>query len=185
MTRSLLPVSARGVVFGVGTVSATIALGVLLQAPRESQEEPVVETGVPTEISPQELVALAGSAGHVVYWAGPASPGFKLELTRDGDGRLFLRYLPDSAPLGDREGAYTTVATYPVEDAFDVARRAARRRGMTSDRVPGGGIAVSNRRRPTGIYLAYPGSDYLVEVFAPAPGAARKLVLSQNVAPVR
>ena len=56
---------------------------------------------------------------------------------------------------------------------------------MVSRAAPGGGLAIWSKKRPTSVYLAYPGSDYLVEVFDPSAERARELVLSGEVAPIR
>ena len=43
--------------------------------------------------------------------------------------------------------------------------------------IPGGGVAFQYKNRPTSVYLAYPGSDYQVEVYDPHAGRAGKLLL--------
>jgi hypothetical protein len=140
--------------------------------------------GAPREVSVQELRSAAEAAGHPLYWAG-AVPGRRLELTKNARGHLFVRYLPADARVGDDRPAFTTVGTYPQEDAYQAAERSARRRGSTRRDAPGGGIAVWTRDSPTSVYLAYPGSDVLVEIYDPDPERARELVLSGEVGPVR
>lgn len=150
-----------------------------------SEDEPgrVVEAGVPTEASVEDLRSFAHSLGHVVYWAG-VLPGRKLELTHSRSGDVFVRYLPNQAPIGDRSPDFTTVATYPRSDAYAATDRAARRRGAVKRRAPGGGLAVG-RKRSRSVYLAYPGSDFLVEVYDPSERGAWNLALSGRVGPVR
>jgi hypothetical protein len=51
--------------------------------------------------------------------------------------------------------------------------------------LSGGGIAVYRKRGSTHVYVAYPGSNYQIEVFDPTPGKARRLVAAESVSPVR
>ena len=48
-------------------------------------------------------------------------------------------------------------------------------------KLPGGGIAAVNPRFPRSVYLAYPGSDYEIEVFDPSLAHARQLVTSGQI----
>jgi hypothetical protein len=52
-----------------------------------------------------------------------------------------------------------------------------RSKGMKSERVPGGGLAVWRTGQGTSVYVAYPRVRYLVEVFDPSPVRARALAL--------
>ena len=51
--------------------------------------------------------------------------------------------------------------------------------------IAGKGLAVYRPSAVTNVYLAYPGVNYQVEVFDPAPERARRLVASGKVTPVR
>ena len=172
--RLLLPL-----ILGALTVLAVL---VVLTLVRNDEEE--LQVGTPTEVSLEDLREFAASLGHVVYWAG-AVPGFKFELTHTRRGNTFVRYLPPTARIGDRRPLYTTVGTYPQSGAYATAGRAAKRRDMVRRTAPGGGIAVWSRRRPTSVYLAYPGADYLAEVYAVEPQEAQALALSGRVGPLR
>jgi hypothetical protein len=143
-----------------------------------------IRTGVATEVSVEQMRAFADSLGRAVYWAGPR-PHTRLELTRTQEGRIFVRYLPKNAPVGDRRPRYTTVATYPLRDAYAVAVREAQKPAMVRANAPVGGIAVWSKRRATSVYLAYPGTHALVEVFDPVAGRAPRLALSGAVGPIR
>jgi hypothetical protein len=140
--------------------------------------------GVPRVVSIQELRAAAERAGDPVFWAG-AIRGRKLELTENARGHLFVRYLPAGARVGDDRPAFTTVGSYPMADAYQSTERSAERRGSVRRDAPGGGIAVWTRDNPTSVYLAYPGTDVLVEVYDPDAARARELALSGEVGPVR
>jgi hypothetical protein len=138
----------------------------------------------PREVSIAELRSAAAEAGHPVYWAG-AIAGRRLELTQTGPGNIYVRYLPAGARVGDERPAFTAIGSYPVADAYRTTELSGQRRGAIERDAPGGGIAVWNRDSPTSVYLAYPGSDVLVEVYDPDPARARELALSGEVGPIR
>ncbi len=133
-------------------------------------------------VSVRELAALPSTVHHAVYWAGP-KPGFTYEITVTRAGLIFLRYLPPGVAVGANQ-AYLTIGTYPVKDALAAVRAIAKRLRTSSLTLSGGGLAVQDTQHPMSVYLAYPGSDYQVEVFDPAPERARSLVLSGRVAPI-
>ncbi len=159
-----------------------LAAGLLI---RGEAPPPPAKPPPAAEISPEQLRSFAAAQGHGVYWAGML-PGRKLELTENSRGDVFVRYLSAGAPLGDRRPEFTTVATYPLRvGAYDVATGAAKKKGMVSKKARGGGIAVWSRKRPTSVYLAYPTSNQLVEVYDPSAQRAQRLALSGEVKPVR
>ena len=131
-----------------------------------------------------QLRNLAASVGHDVYWAGPAGAGTELELTHEADGRIFVRYLS-----GDGRSATLarTSRRSPPTRCRRPWPRCAKRRTARRDypHLPGGGLAYLNAGGPTSVYLAWPGSDYEVEVFDPSPKHALDLVLDGAIVPVR
>jgi hypothetical protein len=133
--------------------------------------------------SAADLRALADELGHPIYWAG-ADPDKTYELTRTGDGRVYVRYLPPGVRVGDSRADYVTVGTYPRRDAVaDLKARAARLQVTTID-VPGGGFAYIDKERPTSAYIAYPGLDLQVELYAPDPEQTEDLLTGRRVRPV-
>jgi hypothetical protein len=136
-----------------------------------------------TAASIQRLNAFASSVGHPIYWVG-SQPRFTYELSRTKDGRVYIRYLPPGVKLGNPNPNYLTVGTYPQRHAFATLRAAARKQGVQTIRLAGGGLAFQYKGRPTSVYLAYPGSDYQIEVFDPSPARALQLVASGQVKPV-
>jgi hypothetical protein len=56
---------------------------------------------------------------------------------------------------------------------------------MQSRPAPGGGLATWSTERPSSVYLGFPGSNVLVEVYDPSPKRARELALSGRVGRVR
>jgi len=135
----------------------------------------------PTAASLAGLEAFARRAGHPVYWAGPKA-GFTYELSTTSDGRVFVRYLPAGVKPGDSRPLYTTVATYPFVGAYGALLRTATR--ATTIKLAHGGIGVVDAGYPKSIHLAFPGSDFQIEVYDPSPSAGRKLVASGAIAPV-
>jgi hypothetical protein len=137
----------------------------------------------PAAVSEAQLDKLASQADHPVYWAGAKSGAY--ELTRTTDGRIYVRYLPSNANVGDRSADYLTVGTYPEKAAFASLQRAAHRPGAVSAKLPENGLLVFNTSTPKSVYFGYPGANYQVEVYDASPEQARTLVLSGAVKPIR
>lgn len=123
--------------------------------------------------------SLARSLGHPVYWIGPR-PGYKYELTHTPQGNVYIRYLPPGEQVGGSQ-TYVTVATYPFKGALAALQGLAKQKDQLKIDLPGGGLAVVNKSYPKSIHLAFPGSDYQVEVFSPSPARVRNLVSSGRV----
>ena len=139
--------------------------------------------GVPVETSVIELRALAAEADAPIFWAGTA-PGTRFEVTETPAGKVFVRYLPPNVKVADKRPAFLTVGTYPYRRAYPVTDELSHQKGMARAPAPAGGLAVWNEKRPSSVYVAYPGSDLLVEVFSPKASEARRLVLDGEVGPV-
>ena len=134
--------------------------------------------------SEAELRSYAASASTPVYWAGPRADR-TYELTRTADGRVYVRYLPEGVDVGDPRPQFLTVGTYRRPNAWAELRRASREPGAVSRQLPNDGMMVFSRSRPTSVYVGYAGGRYQIEVYAPSPGSARKLVESGQIVPVR
>ncbi len=129
------------------------------------------------------LKALARSIGHPVYWAGPRQ-GAAYELRKTTDGLVYIRYLPAGTQAGANVAALT-VGTYPAQGAFATAVQQSRRSDSVQVPVTGGGVAFYGKSAPTSVYLAYPGSDFQIEVYDPSAAQARRLVTSGKIVPIR
>ena len=163
-----------------------VAIGwLLLSGSDDGDKEPVaISSSYPaTIVSAEELSDVADSLEHPVYWLGER-PGTRLELTRESNGDVYVRYLTGDAEPGDPRQDYVTVGTYPVTDAVAAVHRAAAQEGTGVRSAPGGGVVFSSPKRPENVYLAYPNSEYQIEVFAPGAGEASELVSSGGVIPV-
>jgi hypothetical protein len=162
-------------------VAAAVAVMAWIVVRDDGGEES--STGAPVAASVEDLRELSGTLGHPVYWAGERE-GTTYELTRAENGNVFIRYLPEGTELDDERPMFLTVGTYPYPNAYAAVRSASRTRGAFVRRVAGGGLAVSRRNLPRSVYLAYPRSNLLLEVYDPSPQRARRLVLSGQVRPV-
>ena len=160
--------------------SALTVLALQLRHERRSLDRRPVG---PVVLSAAQLEHFAAGAGQPVYWAGPRS-GYVYELTRTLSGRVFVRYLPQGYVAGDTRPEFMTVATYRTSAAYDDLRRATKT-GGSATAVAGGGSAVTWHHSTTNVYLAYPHTNYQVEVFNPVPGHARKLLLNGAIVPIR
>ena len=139
-------------------------------------------SGEPQAVDVFKLSDLAGDAGHPVYWAGHR-PSADYEWTKLSDGRIYVRYLTGGAPAGDPRPRFLTIGTYPVGNGPRALHKADTYPGNTIHKVPGGGLALINKNSSS-VYLAYPGSHYQIEVFAPDPAKALRLVTSGKIQPV-
>ena len=138
----------------------------------------------PVAATPASLRQLAASSGHSIYWVGRRSGTY--ELTQTSDGSIYVRYLPPGVRLGDSRPNFLTIGTYPHKNALATVRKAARRRGASTQKVGGGGLAVSNQAQPRSTYLAYKNDpDLLLEVYDPSPAQSRRTASSGRIVPVR
>jgi hypothetical protein len=184
---SRLPKVRLGAVIAIGVAAG---LGVWLATRDSVSSSP--PTSTPTTaagatgskvvpITPGGLQTLVGALQRPIYWAG-AESGKTYELTQSADGKVYLRYLPHGVAVGTQK-AELTVGTYPVASAFSVTQRGAERSG--SVRVPArGAVAFYNKNTPTNIYIAFPGTDYQIEVYDPSAAQAKELVRTGKIVPV-
>jgi hypothetical protein len=125
------------------------------------------------------LTTIAGSLNRPVYWAGTQT-GVGYELTAAPDGRMYVRYLPKGVAVGSRT-PYLTVGTYPLSNAFTATSAAAHKKGSVIVPSSAGAIAFYYRAHPTSVFVAYPSSDYQVEVYSPTAAQAKSLVTSGRI----
>ena len=129
-------------------------------------------------VSVSKLTSLSASLGHPIFWAG-AERGHTYELSRTKDGRVFIRYLPRGAKVGDPKPNYLSVGTYPQANAFAVLKATAKKQGVPTISLRGGGRAFVDKDAPDQCLsrvsrLRLPD----VEVYDPSPARARRLVVS-------
>ena len=134
-------------------------------------------------ISEKGLKTLAKALKQPLYWVGSES-NVTYELTQTPDGRIYIRYLPQGVKVGSRQ-RYLTVATYPLKNAYATTLSGASQKTSVKVSVGGGGVAYYGKQVPNSVYVAYPGSNYQIEVYDPSQGRARSLVTGGHVVPVR
>lgn len=139
-------------------------------------------TPKPKAASPAALKSLAGSLSHPIYWAGPKK-GYTYELNRNPNGSLYIRYLPPGVRVGSSK-TYLSVATYPFVGALAGIQRVGKQKGQRTIKLAGGGLAVYNPKIPNDVHLAFPGSNYQVEIYDPA-GKTRQIVASGQITVIR
>jgi hypothetical protein len=174
---------------GLAAVIVAVACWLLLRGGEDEGEgtastaPPVSVSTPPAVVDSTALRSLSAQLGHPLYWAGKR-PGTSLELTREGNGDVYVRYLTGGAKAGDPQARFVTVGTYPVPDAVAAVRRAAAEAKVEVAPVAHGGVAFTSPGRPGSVYLAYPGADYQIEVFTPKDGEALRLVKADRIVPV-
>jgi hypothetical protein len=136
----------------------------------------------PVVVSPKSLAKVATAAKRPIYWAGPL-PNKTYELTETTQGGFLLRYLPPEASIGIAT-PQLTIGTYPFAQPLAAIKRLGLAKGATLIKLAGGGLAVADPHFPRSIYLAFPGSNYEVEVFDPSLTRARQLVTSGQITAV-
>src|SRR5204863_5776379 len=107
------------------------------------------------------------------------------ELTKTGDGSSYIRYLPPGVTAGDPRPIFLTIGTYPRPNAFETVQKTAAQKGAKSVKLPGGGIGVPSPRNPKSVYMSYPKSPVLVEVFSTDAARSLRIVQQQAVVPVQ
>lgn len=144
-----------------------------------------LKAGVPRIMSVAQLRAFAADASGPVYWLRPGRSTARLEVTATSNGDVFIRYLTGTAQAGDPQPIFTSVGTYGLTNAYKVVLGDSRLKGASLVAAPGGGIGVHTSRAPDSYYVAFPGQNFVAEVFNPSPQAARRLVASGRLAPIR
>ena len=179
------PTVRIGAVLAVAVAAAVVVWLVVIRddSKGSSTESAQVTAIAPVAASPDRLRELSVEAGRPIYWLGTRDNRI-YELTRTPQDRIFVRYLPKGVAAGAPEARYTLVGTYPVDKAYGVLKELAKAGGESSFTAPKGGFAVYSTEHPTNIYLAYPGSDVQIEVYASSAEHARELITSGQVVPV-
>jgi hypothetical protein len=168
-------------------VAVALAVGfvvwLLVRGGDSSSSPPAPVTPIAATAASQERLAeLSKELDRPIYWLGPLR-NRTYELQRTSKDRVFVRYLPDGNPVGTSK-RFALVGTYPVQDAVDVLKALAKKPGERSFTAPNGGFAVYSTSLPTNVYLAFPGQDVQIEVYAPSPDGAQALVSRGKVVPV-
>ena len=160
---------------------AVLAVTLLTGCGDSSKPKPISVRPIrPIGLSLSGLRTLAHAVPQPIYWAGPR-PGVTYELQRTSTGYVYLRYLPPGAKVGSNSASVLVVATYPSKGALDALKKVA---GSAAVTIPHGGIAFPDTKDARSVHLAYPRSNYQVEVYSPSPVRSLGLARSGAVRPV-
>jgi hypothetical protein len=178
-SRSYRRVSPTAVI----ALAALVGLAAWLVIDSRKDSSPKSSSGntEPVALSLSGLRKFAGTISDPIYWVGPRR-GRLYEITRNSRG-TYLRYLPTGVKAGGSR-ALLTIGTYPYQNAYAVAKTGRKGPDTAAQDIGGGGIATYNKKHPTNVYVAYPGSAYQVEVYHPDPAVAHRLATSGTVQPV-
>jgi hypothetical protein len=179
--------SARAPWTPLRLVSAAVAIGIAALAITwavvwngSSGSNSTAATSIkPVALSADGLRTLAALVPQPIYWAGPRKH-FLYELTRQTNGYVYVRYLPPGVNAGAPGAKYLVIATYPVRNAYHALLSVAHGGQI---RIPRGGAALVNAKDPKSVLIAFPGTNYQVEVFDPSPATARQVAVSGSVLP--
>jgi hypothetical protein len=135
----------------------------------------------PVGLSQSDLISKASSFDHPAYWVGPQPGTSQYELTQTGDGRIYVRYLTQGAPVGEQVPAFLTVGTYPVANAKAALQRS-KSGGGTGALLHLPGRDVLEGGSGKNAYVVFDDQpDLQIEVFDPTPGTALEMVTSGAV----
>ena len=148
----------------------------------KSAETPLPTSPGPLIMTKDQLVVVATTTGHSVYWAG--ARGLDTYEVTIVNRDVYVRYLPAGVAAGSST-PYLTVGTYEKTDAYAGLVSAASVSGAKSEKLSGGALVVVPAGKPTSAYFAFQGANLLMEVYDPVPGAALKLVTSGAVQPIQ
>jgi hypothetical protein len=169
-----------GILIGVALIAAALVWAFAISG---SGHKSSSNASKPTAATVSGIQQLAGTLRHPIYWAGEKS-GYTYELTHTKSDNVYVRYLPKGVQVGDQRADFLTVGTYPSTNPIASISAALKRKGTSRFVVPGGGVAVQYAAHPTSVYVAYPGSHVLIEIFEPAPAQARAVARSGAIRPL-
>jgi hypothetical protein len=169
-----------GILIGVALIAAALVWAFAISG---SGHKSSSNASKPTAATVAGLQQLAGTLRHPIYWAGEKS-GYTYELTRTKSDNVYVRYLPKGVPVGDQRADFLTIGSYPQVNPMRSIGAALKRKGTTRFVVPGGGVAVQYAAHPTSVYVAFPGSSLLIEIFEPSPAQARAVARSGAIRPL-
>ncbi len=167
-------------------LAAVVAIALaawLLIDDNESSDRPSATASREAEIVNVASLRMAAAAEEMpIYWAG-ATEGTELELSQTSADRAYVRYLPDGTEAGDPR-RFLTVGSYRFPNPTAALRSRGAEPGGVLATAPGDGTVYFSRENPKSVYLAYPGVDVEIEVFAPEFKEALRLVTSGRIVPV-
>jgi hypothetical protein len=132
----------------------------------------------PIALSKNELSNKANIVDQPVYWAGPKK-GYHYEFWRLRNGRIFVRYLPVNVAAGAPGKKYLIIGTYFLPGAYQALKK-----GDNFVKGKQGSVIWTDPKKPSSVYIAWPGRKYEVEVYHPNARKAAKIAADGSVTPV-
>lgn len=140
--------------------------------------------GGPQIVEAGEISARAAELGRPIYWAGERD-GARYELSESQSGRVYVRYLDEDAEPGERSTKFLTIGTYPSKNAVAALRKAANGQPDAElARGDDGATVLINPKTPGSVHIAYPDSDWQIEVYSPDIEEGLRLVKEGEVKPL-
>jgi hypothetical protein len=137
----------------------------------------------PIAFSAKNLAAESRFINTKFYWAGKSKQqGVRYEFTRTTNDRLYVRYLPRGAKIGNKSGQFLVVSTYPFVGGYQALKKQAKHKAMPG---PGGSIMIFSRKDHKAVLMAFPGINAQIEVYDPNPTVALNTAQSGKIKPVR
>ena len=168
---------------GAMLVAAALVLWLLLDDSGSSDENTdKASSGAPEIVSVESLRSTAAERASPIYWAGPPE-GSELELTQSSPDRTYVRYLTGGAEAGDQR-PFLTVGSYQLADPIVDLRSQGKQPDGVLISADDGGVVYFSKNRPESVYLAYPGENTEIEIFAPNFQQALELATSGRIVPV-
>jgi len=179
----VLVVSSSLIVSGLtwAIVSAT-PVKITSVLPNESNNQPTPAPTLPTIGSASGQIALIElelraeirKTSGLTFWAGPMLRG-KYTITNTEVGINLVRYLPKGLGLADPVFTYRVIATYKLDNAYNLLVAAGESESAVIIINQDGTVVYYEKARPKNVFMAFKGVDYQVEIFDPTPGVALKL----------
>lgn len=135
-------------------------------------------------LTESELRQIVSELGQTIYWAGPMTNArYTLSVN---DTASFVRYLPEGKGADDTSMNYLIIATYVINGAFDAVRSAGNEQEGISITNSDGAAIYYNKSSPNNIYLAYPNSNFQIEIFDPSDERALQVATNPGlIQPIR
>jgi hypothetical protein len=169
-----------GAVVALAVAAALIAAAIARDHSNGSTAPSAIASG-PVALTAAQLRDESRVLDQPIFWAGPRA-GYTYEFTRTANGNIYVRYLPAGVKVGATRPRYLIVGTYPFPHPLKMLRIAAGKRGVS---IPGNGLALVHDEYPQSVHMAFPNTNYQVEVFDPSPARALAVARSGDVTPVR
>ena len=120
-----------------------------------------------------ELRQIVSELGKTIYWAGPMTNAkYTLSVT---DTASFVRYLPDGEGASDAGLNYLIIATYEINAAYEAVQTAGNEQDGISISNSDGAAIYYNKNAPNNVYLAYPNTNFQLEIFDPSADRALQI----------